>query len=74
MNMMEFDAKVKKWGNSLAVVLPHDEAKSDGLKQDQKLHVIVLQKSNAVRRSFGRLPGLRPAQQLKDELRKELYD
>lgn len=74
MKMLEFEAKVKRWGNSLAVVLPGDEAKSNRLKANQVLHVIALPKSDAAKRSFGMLPRLRSGQDVKDELRKELYD
>ena len=71
--MMEFDARVKKWGNSLAVVLPNDRARIRNLRRNEVIHVIVLKKSNVARKSFGRFPDLRPAQEIKDELRKELY-
>ena len=58
--MLEFDAKVKKWGNSLAVVVPSEEAKSGGLKPNQRVHIIAIQKTDVARRAVGPFPYLKP--------------
>jgi antitoxin component of MazEF toxin-antitoxin module len=72
--MLEFEAKVKRWGNSLAVVVPAEEAMRSSIRPNDTVHVIALRKNEAARRSFGLLPRLKSAQKIKDELRKELYD
>ncbi len=72
--MPELDSKVKKWGNSLGIVIPIEIAKKDRIKEGQDVHVIIIKKSDVLKKTFGTLKLKKTAQEIKDELRAELYD
>ena len=72
--MLEFEGKVKKWGNSLGLVIPDEKVKSEHLTKEDELHVIALRKNESMKEMFGLLPKLESGQKAKDRLRKELYD
>jgi len=74
--MTIIETKLKKWGNSFGVVIPMELVERKKLREDDKISVIVLEDSRkAFRESFGSLRGklTKSSQQIKDELRKELY-
>jgi len=72
--MLEFESKVKKWGNSFGVIIPKGELKEKTLKENDVIVVIAMKKSDAVKESFGLLKNWKtPTQKLKDNLRKDLY-
>ena len=74
---METIAKPKKWGNSIGIIIPNELAKHEGIKANQKVRLLLLKDSSKVlRESFGMLKGKssKSAQEIKDELRRELYD
>lgn len=72
--MLEFDTKVKKWGNSLGVILPKFELEKREIGENETLHIIVMKKNRNIRKTFGMLKGWKTGQQIKDISRKELYD
>ena len=75
--MVEIETIVKKWGNSLAVIIPSHVAEVGKIKEDDKIRLIVVPDSRkAFRETFGIAKGklTKSAQQFKDELRKELYN
>lgn len=75
MNVIE--AKPKKWGNSLGVVLPNDVVEREHIRENVPVRLLLLKDSSGVlKRTFGMLKGKlkKPTQQIKDELRAELYD
>ncbi|MBS3074142.1 AbrB/MazE/SpoVT family DNA-binding domain-containing protein [Candidatus Pacearchaeota archaeon] len=70
-------AEVKKWGNSLAFIIPGRIAEEAKLKEKDRVNVIVVPESkNVLRESFGIAKGRikKTAQELKDEARRELYN
>ena len=58
---------VRKWGNSLGVVIPSEEASKEGLKENDEVE-IVIRKAMDIRELFGKYK-FRDLQSLKDELR-----
>lgn len=71
------ETKLRKWGNSFGVVIPIDVVEKEGMKEDQQIRIIVVKDSReAFRKTFGMLKGRlrKSSQQMKDELRKELYN
>lgn len=75
--MTSVQLKVKKWGNSLAVVIPSHVVEASKIKEDDTINVIMLPDSRkALRETFGMLKGklTKSGQQIKDELRRELYN
>lgn len=73
--MAELKTEVKKWGNSLGLVIPKDLAKKEGLKPNQKITVLLIKRTNVLKETFGTLKKWKkPTQQIMDETDKELYD
>ncbi len=58
---------VRKWGNSLGVVIPSEEVSREGLKENDEVE-IVIRKAVDIRQLFGKYK-LRDLQSAKDELR-----
>jgi len=75
--MTVIEAKVKRWGNSFGVVIPIEVVEKEKIKENDNLHLIVLKDSKKVlEETFGSLKGKlkKSAQEIKDELRRELYN
>lgn len=69
-DMSEIECKTTKIGGSIAVILPNEFVKKQGIKQNQKL-VIDVKRHVKVRDVFGIFPEWKtPTQKLKDEVRK----
>jgi antitoxin component of MazEF toxin-antitoxin module len=58
---------VRKWGNSLGVVIPSEEVSRKGLKENDEVE-IVIRKAVDIRQLFGKYK-FRDLQSAKDELR-----
>lgn len=68
---MEIRAITRRWGNSIAVVLPREVLKEQRIKEDEEIVVRVEKVRPKAGVMFGRFPELKktPTQQLKDEAR-----
>jgi len=74
--MLEFNSKIRKWGNSFGLIIPKEEIRNK-FKTDEKVHVIVLKDSGDVlRKTFGILKNKRTmtGQQFKEKIRKDLHN
>lgn len=58
---------VRKWGNSLGVVIPSDEASKEGLRENDEVEVVI-RKALDIHELFGKYK-FRDLQKLKEELR-----
>ena len=75
--MTNIEVKVKKWGNSLGIILPSYTIESNKIKENDRINIIVIPDSKkALNETFGLLKGKlkKSGQQIKDELRRELYN
>lgn len=74
--MVEFEGEVRKWGNSLAVILPRDKFKGKRIRVGKKLRFITMDKGVDLRKEFGSLKHIfkKSTQEIKDELRKEEFE
>ena len=73
--MLEFDAKIKKWGNSFGMVIPKENLKKEIIKENEIIHVIAIRKNESIKESFGMLRDWKmTGQKAKDIARKELYN
>jgi bifunctional DNA-binding transcriptional regulator/antitoxin component of YhaV-PrlF toxin-antitoxin module len=61
--------KVKKWGNSLGLIIPADIASKEGIKEGDEVEY-QLKKSSDVKELFGKYP-MGNVQKIKNELRRE---
>ncbi|MGD9275615.1 MAG: AbrB/MazE/SpoVT family DNA-binding domain-containing protein [Candidatus Pacearchaeota archaeon] len=68
---MEIKIKPRKWGNSLAVILPKLIVDANRIKENQEITIEIKDKPTA-KKIFGMLPrkSKKSAQQIKDEMRK----
>ena len=75
--MTLIETRVKRWGNSFGIVIPSEVINKEGIKEEQKIRVIVLKDgSKVLKETFGILRGKlkRSSQEIKDELRRDLYN
>ena len=75
--MTTIETKVKRWGNSLGIIIPSHIAEAGKIKENDDIKVIVIPDSKkALKETFGMLKRklAKSSQQMKDELRKELYN
>jgi len=75
--MQEIETKLKRWGNSLAVVIPSEAVEAGNFRENQNIKILITSNSQKVlKETFGMLKGkiTKPTQQIKDELREELYE
>ncbi len=67
--MSEIDVVAKKWGDSIAIIIPKDVVNAEKIKQSDKLHVTV-NKEIDLSDLFGKFKTSKTAQQLKDGARR----
>lgn len=58
---------VRRWGNSLGVVIPREEASKEGIRENDEVEVVI-RKAVDIRQLFGKYK-FKDLQSLKDELR-----
>ena len=68
--MPELNARVRKWGDSLAVIIPKELAEKERIRVEDKIH-LKIEKGRDFSDLFGIAKGKlkKTAQQLKDESR-----
>lgn len=74
MNIIE--TKVKRWGNSLGVIIPSKAVEERNLKENENVRIIIVKDSRrAFRNTFGIGKGkiTKSGQEFKDDARRELY-
>ena len=74
--MIECKTVTRKWGNSIGITLPKEVVEDAKIKENEKVVVLILKQNKNLNKMFGLLKGRlkQSAQQLKDELRAELYN
>jgi len=68
-DMAEIDTITKKWGDSIAIIIPKEIVKTEKIQINQKIHVTI-NKEIDLSDLFGKIKTKKTAQQLKDEGRK----
>ena len=75
--MIECEATTRKWGNSLGITLPKELVEAQHLHENEKIKVLIMKQNHTFQKSFGMFKdklGNKSTQQIKDELRAELYN
>ena len=68
---MEVTTRLKRWGNSIGIIIPAEKLREKNFKEDEEV-VITIEKKNTIKDLFGSLKNLKiDSQKMKDELRKE---
>ena len=74
---MDYETKIKKLGNSYAVLIPKEVLQEEGLKENSNVHVSLeknIRNQNVLKKTYGMLEGWkRTGQEVKDRARRELY-
>lgn len=71
--MIEHEATLKAWGNSVGIVIPKEDIKKEGLRIDQKVKVIITPvKTLKVKDIFGKLKLKINTKELLKEVDKDL--
>lgn len=66
---MEFEAKTRKWGSSIGIVLPKEIVEEIGIKPDEKI-IMDVKKKPLAKEFFGKFPHWgKSTQELKEEMR-----
>ena len=74
--MIQINGKLRKWGNSLGIVVPLSSVKEEGLKEGQNVRVLIKseEKRNILREMFGSYKTGKSTEKIKKEIDKELYN
>lgn len=68
---MLIQVKLRKWGNSMGIVIPSEILRENSLKEGEDV-IIEIKKKEGMRKIFGSLRNLKiDSQKMKDELRME---
>lgn len=70
---MAVTVMTKKWGNSIGVIIPREVVEKEGIKPEQKVSLDVKPLKNSLAEFFGKFKTGRDVQEIKNELRKELW-
>ncbi len=65
---MAIEVRVRKWGNSLGIILPKEVASAKELKENDKV-LVEIQKPGNARKLFGCISSKMTGQQFKDMVR-----
>ena len=72
--MVEIKTKLRKWGNSLGIVVPQSVVKDGGIQEGDKVIAIVLKEGNVLRDMFGKVKFRKSTQKMMGEINAELYN
>lgn len=70
-NYMIIGTKLKKWGNSIGIVIPSEALQEKNLREGEEV-IIEIKKKDKIKEIFGSLKDWKiDSQKMKEELRKE---
>ena len=72
--MEEIESRVREWGRSLCIVIPKKVVSKEHIKPGDTIKLIVLKKSNAIRKTFGTFKFKRNTDEMLHEADKECWD
>ena len=61
--------KIKKWGNSLGIILPNDIIKNKSIVESEIIEIEIKKKNEPLKKLFRTLSRKIPTQKIKDEIR-----
>ena len=73
--MIEYEAKLRNWGNSIGIVIPKEEVEKEKLEANQKVKVLITPINPVkVKDIFGKMKGkfTTPTAEILKEIDKEL--
>ena len=70
--MIEITTKIRKWGNSFGIVIPHSKVEKDSIKEGNEVNVLINKNENILKETFGTFKFKKSTQKMIDEIDKEL--
>jgi hypothetical protein len=68
---MEIEALPRRWGSSIAIIVPNEVVIKEGIKENEPIIFNVKKKKPKAGILFGKFPGWgKSAQEIKDEMRR----
>jgi len=72
--MEEIKVKLRKWGNSIGVVIPQEVLSSERAKEGDEISIIIKKKKPDLKKLFGAYKFKQPTDEIMKEIDKELYN
>lgn len=72
--MISMEARVRKWGNSMGIIIPKEEARLNELKIGETVKIILVKKNNVLKRMFGSFKFNEPIEKIMRDSDRMLYD
>ena len=72
--MKEVEAQIREWGRSLGVVIPKDAVLEEHLKEGDTVKLLILKKSNPIKKTFGTFKFKKSTEDMLNEADKEAWD
>jgi bifunctional DNA-binding transcriptional regulator/antitoxin component of YhaV-PrlF toxin-antitoxin module len=74
--VVEICSQVRKWGSSVGVVIPKEAAKKAGVRDGDKVCIIISKEKNPFDETFGSLKGKlkRPTEKILKEIDRDGWD
>ena len=69
-NKMEVKTKIKKWGNSLGVLLPITLVRESNVKENDEVVISIKKKKDELMELFGKFNFREPAEKIKFEMKR----
>ena len=70
--MIECEVELKKWGNSIGIIVPKEDLEDEGLRPRQKVRAIITPiKTLKVKDIFGKQKLKRPVSEIMQEIDKD---
>jgi len=72
--MIEVETRLRKWGNSLGLVIPRNKAEKENMREGLEVKALLIKKENVLRATFGTFKFKKPVEEIMREIDKELYN
>jgi antitoxin component of MazEF toxin-antitoxin module len=72
--MIEVEAKLRRWGNSMGIVVPLSKLKEEDMREGQELRVLLIKKNDFLKSIFGAHKFKEPVKKIMREIDEELYN
>lgn len=72
--MIEIKSKLRRWGNSLGIVVPQNIIEKEKAKEGDEIVILLKERRPNLRKLFGVHKFKQPVEQIMKEIDEELYD
>ena len=72
--MITVESTLREWGRSIGVVIPKEAIERENLKEGDKVEIIILKKSNALKETFGKFKFKKTTDEILRESDEEAWD